>query len=91
MLERLLRIVAAEGAGSVSALARHLGVSEQLAAAMLEDLGRQGYLMPFAMGCRGQCAHCPLRTGCRYEGRLRLWVLSRKSERLLAERDAGGA
>jgi hypothetical protein len=85
MLERLLRIVAAEGAATVSGMAQRLDVSPALAETMLADLVRQGYLKPLAVGCGGRCARCPLHTACLFEGPRRLWVLSGKSEALLAE------
>lgn len=86
MLDTILRIVTAEGAGSVAGLARRLEVSEGLVAAMLEELTRQGYLKAIVVGGRGTCQHCPLRTACLFAGRQRIWMLSRKSERLLAKR-----
>jgi predicted ArsR family transcriptional regulator len=87
VLEKVLRMISAEGTASTDTLAGRLGVSHALMQNMLEDLTRQGYLKTVADECPISCDACRLHTACLFPGRARIWILSSKGERLLARRE----
>lgn len=76
-LHDLLRLVAEGGVHSYDDLAEKLAVPLPLLGAMLEDLGRLGYLRPAEATCGKNCQSCPI-GGCSVAGRSRLWVLTEK-------------
>ena len=79
-LQELLRLVAVGGVHSYDELAETLALPLSLLEAMLEDLGRMGYLRPAEAACSDNCAKCPM-GGCSVAGRGRLWVLTEKGAR----------
>jgi len=64
MLNDLLRLLGDGGIHSTAELARRLGVSEALLAAMTGDLTRRGYLAPIDTGCNTGCDGCGLGMTC---------------------------
>jgi hypothetical protein len=64
MLNDLLRLLGDGGIHSTAELARRLGVSEALLAAMTGDLTRRGYLAPVDNGCGTGCDGCGLGMAC---------------------------
>lgn len=79
-LNELLRLVAEGGVHSYDELAGRLALPLPLLEAMLEDLGRRGYLRPAEAACSDNCTKCPI-GGCSVAGRGRLWVLTEKGAR----------
>lgn len=79
-LHELLRLVAEGGVHSYDDLAEELALPLPLLEAMLEDLGRLGYLRPAEAACGENCQDCPI-GGCSVAGRGRLWVLTDKGAR----------
>ena len=63
MLERLVDEIRAGGALETKALALRLGTSPQLVEAMLEHLGRSGYIQAY-MNCGDACGGCSLQEAC---------------------------
>lgn len=61
---RFLGLLAEGGIHSLAELARRLGVSEELARLMAENLARQGYLAPLGDGCTTACDGCALSDAC---------------------------
>lgn len=80
MLIRLLRAIAeARGSTNQAELARKLGLSEALVAAMIADLVRMGYLAEVRAGCEaGACSGCSARNsrGCGEPFNAHLWALT---------------
>ena len=85
MLNKLLRQVAQGGVHSTAALARELGVSEELLAQMTDDLVRMGYLRPAGGGCGEQCNACQLTARCSLGGPAGIWTLTEKARRMTRE------
>ena len=79
-LQDLLHLVAEGGVHSYDELAEKLALSLPLLEAMLEDLGRLGYLRPAETACGDNCHDCPM-GGCSVAGRGRLWALTEKGAR----------
>ena len=79
-LNELLRLVAVGGVHSYDELAEKLALPLPLLEAVLEDLGRRGYLRPAEAACSDNCTKCPI-GGCSVAGRGRLWVLTEKGAR----------
>jgi hypothetical protein len=77
MLEQLLQFVAAGGVQSYEDLTDHLGISQPLLEAMLEDLARLGYLRALDDRCEGHCAGCSMGS-CSVTGPGRLWTLTER-------------
>jgi DeoR/GlpR family transcriptional regulator of sugar metabolism len=75
MLRRLLELVASNGTARTAELASALGVSTALIESMLEELARRGYLR-LLPGSAQPCERCPLRSGCLYSKRARIWIVS---------------
>jgi hypothetical protein len=86
MLERVLLALAAGGAFRMDGLARQLGITPALLAAMLEKLEQMGYLAPLPAGCSGGCSSCASGGSCAIIGDSKVWALSEKGRRA-AERD----
>jgi hypothetical protein len=87
VLRRLLALIAGcRGVCSQEELARELGVSPSLVEQLVADLLRSGCLRMAHDECAPQgCAGCPLRTSCSLPGGVRLWELTDKGRRWLAE------
>jgi len=64
MLNDLLQLLGDGGVHSTAELARRLGVSEALLAAMTGDLTRRGYLAPVDNGCGTGCDGCGMGKAC---------------------------
>lgn len=60
----MLRLLDEGGMHSTAALARRLGVGEELARLMVEDLTRRGYLVALQAGCASACEGCALAGAC---------------------------
>lgn len=78
MLQRLLELLRAGGARRVADLARELGTTPRLVEAMLEELGRMGYLRPVAGGCGEACSACPVAGLCAAGTSGQLWTFTDK-------------
>jgi hypothetical protein len=87
MLRRLLALIAdCQGVCSHEELARELGVSRSLVEQLVADLLRSGCLRMALDECVAEgCASCPLRTSCSLPGGVRLWELTDKGRRWLAQ------
>jgi DNA-binding IscR family transcriptional regulator len=80
MLQELLQIVAEGGVHSYENLAQRLSISQPLLEAMLEDLGRLGYLRSMGDGCGGKCQACPAGS-CSVSSPGHLWTLTEQGVR----------
>ena len=90
MLLRLLRLISdAKGIASTWEMARSLDVSDGLLRQMLDQAVQLGYLALLQPDCsRAPCHICRERGSCLLGGSARLWSLTDKGKRLLAERFA---
>ncbi len=77
MLEQLLHLIARGGVHSYQDLAHSLAISHPLLEALLEELGRFGYLRMVGSGCNGNCTACSA-GACAVTGPGKLWVLTTK-------------
>jgi len=78
MLDRLLELLRAGGTYRVTDLARELETTPELVEAMLENLGRMGYLKLVGGTCAGGCTACSLAGLCTAGGSGRVWTLTDK-------------
>jgi len=78
MLNRLLELLRAGGTHRVTDLARELDTTPALVEAMLDDLGRMGYLRRVGGACGESCGGCPLAGLCAAGGRGQVWTLMEK-------------
>jgi hypothetical protein len=63
--DRMLQLLEQGGLHSTAELARRLGVTEALIAALVEDLARRGYLAPIDGGCgQRSCSGCWAAVSC---------------------------
>jgi len=85
MIRKLLQLAVAMGTARSSELAQALGVGPEIAQQMLEVLEREGYLHSDVQGCSIPCQRCPLHAACLFCNGPRIWVLTEKSEKLLAK------
>ena len=83
MLERLLQLIAEGGVHSYEDLMERLSISQPMLEAMLEDLGRLGYLRAVNDGCEGHCTGCSVGR-CNISGPGRLWSLTDKGAKAVA-------
>lgn len=84
MLKELLQYVARGGLHSTRDLLEHFSISEEMLEAMLEDLGRMGYLRRVEVGCdAGHCASCSNKI-CSITGPGQVWSLTDKGSRAAA-------
>jgi hypothetical protein len=83
LLNEMLRLLSEGGIHSIAEMARRLGVGQELAAAMVADLARRGYLAPLDMGCATRCDGCGLASACAAPGSptMPLLALSAKGRR----------
>lgn len=82
-LTGLLRLLSDGGLHSLAELARRLGLSEPLVSALVDDLGRRGYLAAVGDACGAACAGCGLQAACATPGAPapRLLALTPKGQR----------
>jgi len=87
MLKRLLTLIAAnEGVSSLDWLAREMDVPPAMAEQLIGELVRAGYLRTAYGECEPVgCGACPLHSRCQPPTGFRLWELTPKGRRLLAE------
>jgi DNA-binding MarR family transcriptional regulator len=87
MLRRLLTLIAAnEGVSSLDELAQEMGVPPAITEQLIGELVRGGYLRTAYGECAPiGCAACPARVSCHPPTGFRLWELTPKGRRLLAE------
>lgn len=87
MLRRALTLIAGrQGVCSYDELARELGVSRPLVEQLVAELLRSGCLRMAIDECVPEgCASCPLRTSCSLPEGVRLWQLTEKGRRWLAQ------
>jgi hypothetical protein len=87
MIRRLLALIAdSQGVCSYDELARELGVSRALVEQLVADLVRSGCLRTAFDECVVEgCTSCPLHTSCSLPGGVRLWQLTDKGHRWLAQ------
>jgi hypothetical protein len=64
LLAQMLRILDGGSLETTDGLARRLGVSEALVAAMAENLVRGGYLVSLEGSCGAGCGDCSLAGAC---------------------------
>ena len=64
MLTQMLQLLNRGGIHAMDEIARRLGVSEALVAAMADSLVQQGYLVALDGQHDGACAGCSLSGGC---------------------------
>jgi hypothetical protein len=60
-----------------------LAISQPMLEAMLEDLGRLGYLRAVSGGCEGHCTGCSVGR-CSVSGPGRLWSLTDRGAKAVA-------
>lgn len=86
MLKRLLALIAAnDGTSSLDELAREMGVPPAMAAQLLTELVRMGYLRTTQGDCPSfSCAACPLQGQCGPPLGVGLWEVTEKGRRLPA-------
>jgi hypothetical protein len=87
MFRKVLRLTIERGTSRSDDLARDLNISPELLRLVLEELVRRDYLRALVPGCSAGCGCCPLRTACLYRSRPRVWMLTGKSDMLLAKSD----
>lgn len=76
MLNRLLELLYVGGTHRVAELARELDTTPTLVEAMLEDLGRMGYLKRVVSSCGNGCGGCSLAGSCTAGGSGQTWTLT---------------
>ena len=82
IISALLECLTESGFRTTADLARQLGVSEALVAAIIADLERRGYLRTVTASCAAySCSGCPLRESCLLGGVGRGWMLASPDDR----------
>jgi hypothetical protein len=76
VLNHLLELLRAGGTYQVADLAHALDTTPALVEAMLEDLGRMGYLKRLGGMCAGKCGACSLAGTCTAGGGGQVWMLA---------------
>jgi predicted ArsR family transcriptional regulator len=85
MLQQMLMLIRSGKAGTHSQLADLLNVSEALVSQMIDQLVATGYLAQVVM-CSEGCQACSQKAACGSGDReLRLWSLTDKGQRAIAE------
>lgn len=87
MLRQLLQLAVERGSVELTELAQVLGTSPEMVQQMIESLQREGYLHSVVQGCQQPCERCPLKTACLYRRHPRIWALTEKGARWLAQSD----
>lgn len=90
MLLRLLWLISgAQGIATIREMAQGLDVSDGLLRQMIDQAVQLGYLAPLQPDCsRAPCHICRQRAACLMGGSARLWSVTDRGRRLLAERSA---
>lgn len=78
MLNQLLELLRSGGTHRVADLAHRLDTTPELVEAMLEDLGRMGYIERLNQECPGSCQTCPVAGLCAAGSSGHLWALTEK-------------
>ena len=78
MLNQLLDLLRHGGTHTVRDIARDLKTTSDMVEAMLETLGRMGYLRQLGESCGAHCGACPIGGHCTSEGSGRVWTLTDK-------------
>ena len=78
MLNQLLELLRAGGTRRVTDLAHELDTTPMLVEAMLEDLGRMGYLRRVGGTCGEGCGGCSLAGLCSVGSGGQVWTLTEK-------------
>jgi DeoR/GlpR family transcriptional regulator of sugar metabolism len=78
MLNRLLELLGGGGTHRVRDLARELDTTPELVEAMLENLGRMGYLKRVGGECVEKCTSCPVAGLCAAGDGGRVWTLTER-------------
>jgi predicted ArsR family transcriptional regulator len=78
MLEKLLDLLKQGGSHRIVDLANALDTTPALVDAMLEDLGRMGYIRSMEASCGASCDSCPMSGLCASGSNGRVWVLTEK-------------
>jgi hypothetical protein len=86
MLNRLLELLQAGGTHRVVDLACELDTTLALVEAMLEDLGRMGYLKRVGGACGDRCGGCSLVGSCAVGGSGQVWTLTGQKETVNIEK-----
>ena len=81
MLDRLLELLRAGGTLRIDDLARELDTTPALVEAMLDDLGRMGYLKRVSGGCGAECSACSLAGSCAVGGGGQVWTFTERDGR----------
>jgi hypothetical protein len=85
MLRKLLRLTRDRATIEIGALARELGVSIHEVGQMIELLERLGYIERTVIGCAQPCERCSLQPSCSLTHTPRLWNVTSKGEKCLAQ------
>jgi len=80
MLNLLLDLLRAGGTRRVADLAAALDTTPELVEAMLEELGRLGYLKRMGGACGGACGGCSMSSLCATGGSGQVWMLTDKAD-----------
>ena len=78
MLNQLLELLQSGGTHRVADLAHELDTTPDLVEAMLEDLGRMGYLKRMGGACGDGCGGCSLAGLCSAGSDGQVWTLTEK-------------
>ena len=87
MLRHLLQLVMERETVSDSELACELGISQALIKQMLGELVHQGYLQPIIQCDSTHCERCPLHRVHLFGNRPRIFTLTAKGDRIVANRE----
>jgi len=85
MLRKFLRLAFGRDTTETADLARELGVRVQQVRLMVETLERLGYLEKVAAGDEQSCERCAMHVTCLLTDCPRIWRLTPKGERCLAD------
>ena len=85
MLRKFLRLAFGRDTTETADLARELDVSVQQVRMMVETLERLGYLEKVAAGDEQSCERCAMHVTCLLTDCPRIWRLTPKGERCLAD------
>jgi len=85
MLRKILRLAFGRGTAETADLARELGVNVPQIHLMVATLERLGYLEKAATASEGSCERCEAHATCLLIDCPRIWRLTPKGERCLAE------
>ena len=68
MLRNLLQILGEKEVHSPRELAKKLGESEEMVAALLEELAKRGVISSSELCAPSACEGCPVKNGCKSSG-----------------------